>query len=299
MRTLHTLILSTVAAAALTACGGGSDASAPAAAAAAATTPTAGAAVTLASVADTPFPGAAPTATLTATQASADALKAEVAAAFTASQKTAASASLSKRVGFLSASADTNGLERTQEVVDGECALGGTLDSELPIANLSKPAIGTTYNFTFNKCKNGTSTDSIEVNGKWTVNFSRYASESDAAFVAIFNGLTLATKTDTVTVNGGYKCDLTAKLQSCALSDGTRGWDTSLTYTNGVLNGTYATKYGDGTVTVKYVNYSDTSGTATITGKAPTKTVITRTTVGGAVGLKIEITDATGKVTMF
>jgi hypothetical protein len=289
MRALHTLFLSTLAAAALTACGGGSDAAAPST-----TTPAAGGPVTSASVADTPLPSAAPTATIAATQATADALKAEVAAAFTASQKTA----LTRKLSFLSAAADSTGVERAQEVVADQCSLSGTLDSELPIAKIldgkEKAAVGTNYNLTFNKCKNGTPTDPVETNGKWTINFSRYASDTDLAFIALFNGITVTTKTETVTVNGGLKCDYRGPIQSCALSDGTRGWDTSMSYSGGVLNGTYATKYADGTVTVKYVNYSDTGGTATITGKSPTKMVITRTTVGGATSVKIDITGADG-----
>jgi hypothetical protein len=294
MRTLHTLFLSTLAAAALTACGGGSDSAAPLASGGS-TAPVAGGPVTTANVNDTPSPKAAATATLTATQATADALKTEVAAAFTASQKTA----LTNKLSFLSASANQNGLERTQELVPDTCDSGGTLDSEQPIAKLDAPTVGTSYNLTFNKCKISTLAGVIETNGKWTINFSRYTSEDDLAFVALFNGLTVAIKTETVTVNGGMKCDFGAASKSCFLSDGARGWETGISYNNGVLNGTYATKYADGTVTVKFVNYSDTSGTATITGKSPTKTVITRTSVGGATSLKIEITGADGVTKTF
>ena len=288
MRATHTLFLSALAAAALSACGGGSDAAAPTSAAAF----VAGGPVSVANVADTPLPSAAPTATLEATQASADALKAEVAAAFIASQKTA----LTNKLSFLSASANQNGLERTQELLPEACDSGGTLDSDQPIANLDKPTIGTTYTLTFSKCKIATLEGVIETNGKWTLNFSRYLNEGDLAFVALFNGLTVATKTASVTVNGGLKCDFRGSVQSCALSDGVRGWQTGISYNNGVLNGTYATKYADGIVTVKFVNYSDSSGTATITGKAPTKTVITRTSVSA---VKVEITGADGKTTTF
>lgn len=289
MRTLHTLFLTTLAAAALTACGGGSGAAAPAAAVTSAA-PVAGGPVSSANVADTPLPSAAPTATLAATQATADALKAEVAAAVIASQKTA----LTTKLSFLTSSANQSGLERTQELVPDACEGGGTVDSEQPIANLDKPTVGTTYNFTFSKCKIPTPAGVVETNGKWTINFSRYTDEDNVTFIALFNGLTVTLKTETVTVNGGLKCDISKGVQSCALSDGVRGWNTSMSYVNGVLNGTYATKYGDGVVTVTFVNYSDTSGTATITGKSPSKTVITRTTAGGATAVKTEITGADG-----
>ncbi len=81
-----------------------------------------------------------------------------------------------------------------------------------------------------------------------------------------------------VTISGAASCTVDSKGDAaCTYSDsGARAWGTATTYTNGVLNGTYTGNYGGGVVTVKYTNFSASSGTAEFTGANGSKVLITR-----------------------
>ena len=287
--------MAAIAAACLAACGGGGDA-APAAAAATTSTAT-----TSDTIASTPSPTGAPTTELVASQATTDDLQKEISAAYDNSE----SASLAK--GVSASGKGSSGLESAQAAYSYACPGGGTLDYDIPTDTASPTGgfkAGTTYTYTYNNCKNVSTSSSYSYssvqNGKFIIKYLRYNSSSDFAYTYVYDNLTndytVNGKNTKYTYSGGQSCDYKGGAYSCFYSDGKRGWSSSITYVNGVLNGVYATTYSGGTIRVTYKDYGPTGGTVTVEGANGTKTVMTRLS---ATSWKWEFTAKDGSKTTY
>lgn len=122
--------------------------------------------------------------------------------------------------------------------------------------------------------------------------YDRYVSPTDFTYTAEYVNFTVAGNgVASQTISGKQTCSLSAGSASCYYNDGSRGWSSTMTYSSGVVNGSYAVNYGNGSVQVTYANFSATSGTATMTGSNGSKAVITRTS---ATSFTVSITTATG-----
>lgn len=143
-------------------------------------------------------------------------------------------------------------------------------------------------NFTYNAC----SYSGYTFNGTFKLVYDRYVSPTDFTYTAEYLNFTVAGNgASSQTISGKQTCSLSAGSASCYYNDGSRGWSSTMTYSGGVVNGSYAVNYGNGSVQVTYANFGATSGTATMTGSNGSKAVITRIS---ATSFTVSITTATG-----
>jgi hypothetical protein len=288
MKTFNQYVLTIVAAAALCACGGGgSDAPAAGANNTNTGTPAPGAGGGTAATATAPSPSAAPTAEIANTQTASDALKAEALSGYTAAKSAANGAGVKGPLGSASDGLPTG--------VTGslDCSLyGGTGNITYDYPSTAIGA-GTEIVYSYNACKISGST----FNGVYRLKYTRFTSSSDFAYTASYENFTIATAGQpTQNISGSQSYDYANGVVSTFYSDGTRGWSSNLTYSNGVVNGSYAVAYGSGTVTVKYTNFGPTSGTVEISGANGSKILMTRTS---ASAFTVKLTDKAGVVTTY
>jgi hypothetical protein len=148
----------------------------------------------------------------------------------------------------------------------------GTITFDFPlVASLQ----GQTISYTYNNC----SYSGYTFNGTFALTYDRYTSPTDFTYTATWTNFTVSGGgVATQSYSGKQTCTLAGGAAvSCFYSDTTgRSWSGTVSYTGGILNGTYTANYGSGVVTIKYTNFGVNGGTAEFTGANGTKVVITR-----------------------
>ena len=258
MKTSVKYALSCLALASLVACGGGGS-STPAAATTAGTGST-GSTGGGATSALAPSPGATPTAVLVNSAAAANDTIAEVNAGLAAAQNGATGAGFQGPLGVQSSALPTGVSASISCASFG--GTGGSIDYD--VSGLSGGITsGASITYTYNNC----AISGYTYNGTFRLTYDRYVSASDFAYTSSYQNFTInGNGLTNYAFSGSQSCNYANNTVSCYYSDGTRGWSSNFTYSNGVANGTYSSTYSGGTVRVQYTNYSATSGTARVTG---------------------------------
>jgi hypothetical protein len=265
------LSLSFLTAAIVSACGGGGGGDA---------SPVTAPAPAPVAAAPVPTPTSTPTAALAGSQADGQTAINEINAALAASQAASRGAGISAPLKQTNSASKyryrSKELTAATETVNcSELAAGGTGSATLTYPDTDDITSGYTISFNFNNCFLGAGEGTY--NGTFRLVFDRYVSETDYTFTYSyinFNISNLTGLTGSQTVNGSSSCTVLGSNVSCYYNDGARAWSTSLSYNNGVVNGTYATNYGTaGSVQVTFTNYSATSGTAVMRGSNGTYTI--------------------------
>ena len=207
---------------------------APTPAPAPATTPAPAPAATPATV---PSPTSTPTATLSSSQTEATNLATEAKAGLAAAANASAGNGVKTPFGVQTA-ALPSGVTATLQ-----CSLlgaGGTgsITYDAPTAL----ATGSTFVITYNACGFA----GYAYNGTVNMVFDRYASPTDFAYTVSYQNFTVSGNgLSNQTVSGKASCSYTNGAASCYYNDGTRGWSSTMTYTNGTVNGSYAVRHGE------------------------------------------------------
>lgn len=166
-----------------------------------------------------------------------------------------------------------------QTIQCSQIAAGGTgsitFDIPLSVALAGGNLQGAVITYTYNSC----SFSGFTYNGTFTISYDRYTGPTDFTYTASWTNFTV--------VGAGVASQSYSGKQTCSVAGGTsvncfysdttgRSWSGTVSYTGGILNGTYSANYGNGVVTVKYTNFGATGGTAEFMGANGTKIVITR-----------------------
>jgi hypothetical protein len=150
-------------------------------------------------------------------------------------------------------------------------------------------AAGTSISYTYNAC----SYSGYTFNGSVSLVYDRYVGPTDFAYTVTYTNFTVAgVGVGSQSVSGKSSCSFSGGTASCYYNDGSRGWSSTMSYSStGVVNGSYAVNYGNGSVQVTYANFGATGGTATITGANGSKAVVTR---NSATSFTVTITPSGG-----
>jgi hypothetical protein len=209
------------------------------------------------------------------TQTEANALAAEVKAGLTGAQGVNGAGALP--LGVQTASLPSG---VTMNLTSSMCTSGGSAQySSSMDPNAATPTLNTPATITFTSCVMSTGSVTVTVNGNMVINFTRYASATDMAMNVRFNNFSMSGGglPSMQTFSGAVACDYKGAVtaSSCYYSDGNRSWDTGTSYTGGTAHGSYAAKYGSGTVKVDLSGFGTVGGTATITGANGYSAVVT------------------------
>lgn len=231
-----------------------------------------------------PSPTSTPTATFASNQTEAASLASEAKSGYAAASSASAGAGVKGPFGVEMAALPSG------VAASVSCSLlgsggSGSISYDIPTTALSA---GYTIAYTYNAC----SYAGYTFNGAVTLTYDRYVSPTDFAYTATYSNFTVTGNgLSGERVSGKTSCSYTAGAVSCYYNDGTRGWSSSLTYSNNTANGSYAVNYGNGAVQVSFSSFGATGGSATITGANGSRAVITRTS---ATTFTVSITTATG-----
>jgi hypothetical protein len=283
---LKILFIASAASVVLAACGGGgssystADTSTPASST---TTPTP-------SSGTVPAPNAAATTVLETSQTEANKLSTEATDGLNSAQAAAAGTGVKGPLGVEIGSLPT-GISSSISCSIFGAGGSGSISYDIPTTGI---AAGSVLTYTYNQCNiNGLAT----YNGTFSLTYNRYVSPSDFAYTSKYTNFTVnGNGFNNQAINGSSTCDFSKGAMSCYYSDGSRGWSSNLTYSNGTANGSYAVNYGTGTIQVKYTNFSATSGSCEITGANGSKALITRTS---AKQFTVSITGTNGSSTSY
>jgi hypothetical protein len=157
------------------------------------------------------------------------------------------------------------------------CAFGGSWTHDVPLL----PLPATDYHLAFQQCA---FVDKHLYQGQYTVRYSGFTSLDAVRWSGRFN-LSLALPGQPVQqLVGTHECATQNNQVSCTVNDGQRSYSGSLNYGAGGLQGSYVWHLGGAAgpaapldLTLSYNNWTETGGSATVTGPSGFSATVQRT----------------------